>query len=395
MSYIRIYICSIFSGNQGSPILYSYKENSSPKTSGSEQHTSTPLSVSIKQASLDPVYWCDVLYTQLGVQSLNGLKHVPGELNLHLLHFARDMSERKWLQKFLLAESEGTDFEQQRKQQRKDLEVRNAQIKEISEQVKSVVKTSKDFGQVKNDLYEQFQLPLIFHPKQQMHPEGMYEVQKYCEVISQQLQNTEESHMKVVERASEGLALRGVFLGPKISDCLYRRGFLLKVPSGVCLKQPSYYQHVKTMVFKSKPEEEKFVDKVNNLGYSVALSGFIGNQGITFDYPSVESYFVQEFSSTKTKYATGMSETYRSLMKEYIMPLASCYFSVDQLQLSPEAIVLLMDIEKSMDSRDSSQSKCKEFFMKFDSHAFKGPLSILGEFIDGSSKLLALKNLSF
>ena len=342
--------------------------------------------MSIKQASLDPVNWCNVLYTQLGVQSLNGLKRVPGELNLHLLHFARDMSERKWLQKFLLAESEGTDFEQQRQQQRKDLEVRNAQIQKILEQLKCSIKTSKEnehFVQLKNDIYEQFQLSLDFHPKSRIPSEYMYDqLSKYCELISEHLKNTDESHMKVIKEASDELALRGIFLAKKISESLERREVLLKVPDSVCFKQPSYYQHVKTMVFKSKPKEEVFMATISNLGYSPAVSATTSNQGITFELPYGKSYCIQEsvssLSFTATEHCSGMPGPYHSLLKEYVMPLASCFFSDDQLQLSHGAIEVLMDIEKSIDSIESSQKKCKQFLLKFGSHAFKGPIHFGG-----------------
>ena len=345
-----------------------------------------PVAERLKQASLEPKFWQDVFHQQLGVLSLNGLKHAQCQLNLHLLQFARKMSEKIALQKFLLPTNEEITFTQHRQHQRKSLKVRNAEIQKIIEELRCALqgtRETKHFGQVLKDAFECFQLPLEFFPTQQIPTKDICDqLHMYFSIMSKLLQ-AEDQCVHIVKTASEGHVLRGVFLTKSLSDVCTKKQILLKEPVNICLNQPHYYQHVQSMFFKSKAEEDSFMDIANCLGYSTAISCNTGNHGIIFTLPSGKYHCVLEFPSSlsvkQKKSQAPMSETYSSLLNEYVMPLASFCFSDDQLLLSMEAINELMNTERLIGTKkEEIKKRCELFLLKFGSHAFKGPLQFGG-----------------
>ena len=87
-----------------------YTGNLGPFSFVDEVTNIAPVAEILKQASLEPKFWQDVFHQQLGVLSLNGLKHAQCQLNLHLLQFARNISEKIAVQKFLLSTNEEITF---------------------------------------------------------------------------------------------------------------------------------------------------------------------------------------------------------------------------------------------------------------------------------------------
>ena len=140
------------------------------------------------------------------------------------------------------------------------------------------------------------------------------------------------SDRTVIEKASSGLALRGVFFTKDPNDATKPRNNILKLPDGISLDGPSHSQHERILRFSSKKKEDEFSKRFENLGYSVAASAQAGFSGISFE-ASAEYSQSEEKEKIKEHHR---EEMYCSTVKYCVIPMASCSFRDHQLQLSEE-----------------------------------------------------------
>ena len=349
-------------------------------------HPENPINdieVYFEKARLKPSYWSPIFAKQLGVASAEAMQYVGGESYPTLQLFAREINEKTALRKVLNMEKEGIVFHNQREKQRHKLKRRQAESKEILQQLKNLEKKGKnrcdqEVKQMENNFRERLQIP----------PGSWFsEHTNLCEVINQ----LEACHTKldriletrseirglpVIQSDSGCLPLRGVLLTKGLDDQLQNRDVLLKVPSDIHLMEPFHSQHDIIKQFTNKQQEDEFTKTVDRLGYSVVAFTNAGFWGFTFQ-ASLSCRQVRERNQTSEHHE---EEMYSSIVKYSVMPLASCYFSDSQLQLSDDAIKHLQMIEEVVDSKQNLQKKCEDFFQKFGSHANKGPLHFGGTY---------------
>ena len=187
------------------------------------------------------------------------------------------------------------------------------------------------------------------------------------------------SDFSLLQHASEGLALQGILLGKNLEDQLCVRDKLLKAPNNNKLTRPLLSYCDKPKEFSHKSQEDQFTRSMGTLGYSVS-SPF--NLGVGFQCLSEVSLTQCNKAQNEVKTTADQQEDlYCSTIKYSFVPLASCYFSDSQLQLSQDAVRDLWEIEKLITSKlpgNAVQNECEKFFHKYGSHANKGHLHFGG-----------------
>ena len=335
---------------------------------------------------LEPSYWSTVFVKQLGVTSTYSMEHVGSESYPTLKQFARKPWERKALRDLLKMEDTAEDsiFQSQREKQREKLQMRQDESKEMLQELKRLQKKGKNSNDeevkyVESSICEALQISQeLWLSENATLNDRIHQLEVYHGRIDCVLKTREISDVLVIQNASKSLALQGILLTKRLNDQLQVRGILLKVPKDIHLVEPSHFQHIKVKQFVNKQEEDMFTKTVDRLGYSVTASAKVGFWEFNLEAYSTNIQTTEEEQISSEHHER---ETYSSIVKYSIMPLASCYFSDSQLQFSDKAKKHLQEIEKLVDSNHTSlQGKCEEFFHKFGSHANKGPLHFGGKY---------------
>ena len=327
-------------------------------------------------------FWVTVYQKQMGVKSERAMKYVGAESYPHLVQFARTPQDKRDLKQFLEIENEESSFQRQRECQREYLKIRQKDMSQMIQELDTLQKNGKyrhniEVQQMESDIRENLHVSSDFWPhKTTTLKEIICQLKAFQLNVKMKWQNKEQNDALVVSTASNACALRGILLTREVDDQLQERQILLKAPDNICLMAPSHTQHVTTKWFQSRNAEKVFTNTVNTLGYSVEGFSMVDYMRDPSEMPSVYCHTKAEDHSS--------IQAYCSTVQYFIMPLASCWFSDDQLQLSHEAIEDLKAIENLIDSEsigsNSLQAKFEEFFRRFGSHASKGPFHFGGTY---------------
>ena len=337
---------------------------------------------SLEAAGLEPSYWSPILAKKLGVITVQGREYVGAESYAILRQFSRNPKETKVIKKFLKITSEEKCYQLQRKQVRMKLEVRQKEYQKMLLHLKNAQRERKEqeIQHTYRLIFEILQMPPESRFSKNMNPEEVYQQLKiFNENISNALKEDDQDAASLIQTASGGLALRGIYLTRKLDDQLQQRDILLKVPTNIELEQPSHAEHEKIKVFSISKEEDEFNRAVKMLGYSVVA---ISRNGFNFD----ELCNVKEEDSNEV----GIDEhgkTYYCTVKHCAVPLSSCYLKC--IQLSDDAVKHLLQIEELVISNSKQlQTECEEGLV----HMLAGDLFTLAEFISGNLTALILRN---
>ena len=320
----------------------------------------------LSRAGLGPKHWLPVFKKQLGVTSTQGLKYISSGSYADLQQFTRKSQERERLHQFLYKES--TQWEQQKKLLQKTNENSQQmlqQLKELNEEGKG--RNDSTVQLIENGVREALQIPSdSWIPQNEALQMVIGHLDTFIDQMDRTLATSDISDTLVVQNASDGRALQGIFLNRDIKEQLKSRAKLLKVPEGIRLVEPSLSQSELVMEFSSKSEEDLFTKSMDRLGYSATVAA---KQGFwSFEFGEVLS------SGNPTE---GVQCQYSSRVEYSFVPLASCYFSSRELQLSDDAVEDLKMIEKLIPPNlllTLALDKCEEFFHKYGSHSNIGPL---------------------
>lgn len=364
-------------------------------------HDEHVMSSNSREESCDSTtFWQAVLLKQFGVKSKRAQEEYVGcELYPHLIPFARTPEQKKALLNFLKMKAEKATFQQQRDCQRNNLKMRLKDTDKLLQNLANLQtngkhRQDKEVDQLESEICESLQIPSDFWPSKTANFTVILDqLGAFQKQICMDMQTTEMNDAEMVIKASGSCALQGILLTTNLDDRLKTRQVLLKVPECISLMAPSHFQHVITKQFESQHDEDMFTDTVNFLGYSVAEYSMVNFIGNNLEVPSVCSHIEggerseggrerkQEGEKNTRTIEEDEPEMYSSTVQYFVMPLASCWFNDDQLQLSDDAIEDLKSIEGLIDSHDnimSLQTKCKKFFQRFGSHVSQGPLHFGG-----------------
>jgi hypothetical protein len=191
-----------------------------------------------------------------------------------------------------------------------------------------------------------------------------------------EVQTRETSSDKLLlQTASNGLALRGVFLTKHHEDQLCSMNKLIEVPDKVVLTSVSqcedYFEN-----FSSVHQEDEYKKQVDTLGRSVAVSA---------------SYLFVSASVAASDKSENVNETqhhskhmYSSSVKYSTVKLAGYSFEKHSIKLSSEARNALKKVSQGLTVHGPEngyvRDACKKFFKDYGSHAYRGPLSFGGHY---------------
>ena len=300
-----------------------------------------------------------------------------------LQQFVRKPWEKKALRKLLGMSNEETSFKVLREKKREKIQRRQEESRQMLQQLKDLQENGKErhdsaVNLIESGIREALQIsPEAWIPGDVNLETTIHSLENSIGELDGILRSQQElSDVQVLQNASNGLALQGIFISSNLDDQMQTREKLLKPADDIQLMGPSLSNCHKEEAFSSQHQEDQFRKSMDKLGYSASASVKGGLWGVSFEVGG-------GYSKTTESEVTSehhQKELYSSLIKYSFTPLASTYFSDSQLLLSDEAVKKLKVIEKFISKAKASavQHECKCFFEKFGSHANKGHLHFGG-----------------
>ena len=311
----------------------------------------------LKEGRLESEYWSKVLSKQFGVVSAQGFSYIPQDISFpHLVQFARSFDEYKNIKELLRINDEEKEVFELYKKFMVGFRDRASEMKAMIDKIEQFwqegkLLEDKEVQTMCSNALESMQVPKEFWLSVTAYETFLKSLHSFHNFIvrvpdkEKMLLPDSES---VIQQSSNGLALKGVLiLGSDEQQSL--ESITLAVPEGIELKLPIYPQHIKKVFCIGKDEEEEALKQVNNFKVSV-----IGSR--------------RRVSSKK----------YCSTIKQFVVPLASCFFLGEQLRLSEKAVSKLKVIENS---KVDLLRACENFLKEFGSHVCLGPFHFGGSYL--------------
>lgn len=193
---------------------------------------------------------------------------------------------------------------------------------------------------------------------------------------SQRLSAISISDKEIVNTASGGCALQGIFKTGKVEDLLKDRQQLISIDD--CkLAGPRHTSHYMKYEFSSYKSHQEFLGSVEKLGYT-----YITELNLGF-LPAQTKCGSQKASLSSRTCQSQSERSYVAMTVCHYMPLASAFF--DQLTLSDSAKKELIEINELLhvidqDENASLRKRVERFFERFGSHVSQGPVHFGGTF---------------
>ncbi|CAM4540461.1 unnamed protein product [Caretta caretta] len=357
-----------------------------PKNSVQGDPAKDGLAKRLESVGLSAEYWLPKLHKQLGVTSIQALKHLRYEdfLKLDIQH----TWEKQALQELLKTDSKATMTQLQ--------EQRLEMLKKRQEQAKSVLKELKEMQEKgrsrpeeavrkkEEELWIAMDIsPQYWAPSEKPLKEVIENVHKQLDLLEESVSQSENLPDKDLLRwASGGLALQGIYKTNKLAEMVEKREQLIDIPEGFKLFGPEQGPLFEKKEFSSAEAESSFTRTMENLGFSISVTAKGGFRGFSAETSTDYS----SSSGSEQTHRSRSEHTYICTTKYNYIPLASCHFPKAQLRLSSAALQELKEIEQLLshtpepDKLNMLKSRGGSFFNRFGSHVNQGPLHLGGIF---------------
>ena len=232
------------------------------------------------------------------------------------------------------------------------------------------------------ELRQTMEIPKELWPSPEKPPgEVTEDMQRQLKVMEGALSHRKSlPDRELVRHASGGLALQGIYKTRDQRCLLEKKEELLCVPKEIVLRGPEHGTRMETKEFTSSQEESMFTQTVEKLGFSVTALAKGGGWGISLEAGMDKT----THSESKEIQQSHSTHSYFCSTKFIYIPLASCIFPIDQLQLSSAALQDLKCIEDLLGQSEDPDKllllrhRTEAFFQRFGSHADQGPLHLGG-----------------
>ncbi|KAM4021970.1 interferon-induced very large GTPase 1-like [Anomaloglossus baeobatrachus] len=346
--------------------------------------TDAELASKLHETGLDPDYWLCVLEEKLGINSIQSIQYIQPEDCSSLEEKTRYPWEKRALRKLFNVPDSNTNITQTQEKRCQVIQEKNEQAMKMITELKTLRSEGKDrhdkaVKQKEEDIRKALEIP-----SECSAPPGKSLVD-LIDQYEKQIKLMEESFLRkenikdedILKYASGGLALEGIFQTKNIEDVFSKHEPLLCIPKSLQLLGPEQSPVFQQKEFTSQIEESSFQKRVEKIGLS--LSSSVNFSFMGFGLKSSTDYSKNSESDTTNKHSS--KRTYICTTRYNYIPLASCYFTKDQLRLSEAALNGLEDIVKLIGIHSDEQivkKKCTEFFKRFGSHANLGPIHFGG-----------------
>ncbi|XP_045434083.1 interferon-induced very large GTPase 1-like [Pipistrellus kuhlii] len=337
----------------------------------------------LREVGLAVEYWLPKLQEHLGVNSIQALQHLEEDDLQKLKSQAQHPWEKRALEKLLNSNSLSKFQESQikiikerhKKAEQALQELRVFQSEGRQRQEEAVRKKEAE-------LRQEMEIPKEYWPPPEKSlREVMEQMHKQLNLMEGTLSHRQNlPDRDLVRWASGGLALQGIYKTSSHSSLLEKREEILSVPKEFLLFGPEHSIRMETREFTSSQEESKFNQMTEKLGFSVIASAQGGRWGFSMEAGMDYS----KLSESKETQQSRSEHSYFCSTKFSYVPLASCHFSMDQLQFSKAALQELKCIEDLVgqpadtDRPPLLRHRVDAFFHRFGSHANQGPLHLGG-----------------
>ncbi|XP_075913720.1 interferon-induced very large GTPase 1-like [Petromyzon marinus] len=300
------------------------------------------LAQKLRDVGLDTVYWKQKLREVLLISNAQALLHLDQQDSRELdSHFRKEWEKRAFYKMLGIVAADGVVSAKKAVSLAPHIQIDNLLPSVVSER--------------------------IHEPAQEICPS----VSTHC------LSDTD-----ILQNASGGLALEGVYMSGKLEDALEKRGKLLTSPQTFRLVGLVGKSETKQHEFISFNDESMFRKTMEVMGFSSTVSekGCVSSLSRKPALMQVKSMNLKEMQNTQTDHS------YLSRTQFTYLPLASGNLHMAQLRLSEAALKELQIIENTLENTKEdfksnvfSSMSCK-FFHNFGSHANEGPLQFGGIF---------------
>ncbi|XP_073460097.1 interferon-induced very large GTPase 1-like [Aquarana catesbeiana] len=354
------------------------------KSSGSS--ADIDLTNKLKEIGLDPAYWLSILEECLGIHNIQSLNYIQPEECSVIEENIRYPWEKGALHKLFNIPDSSVKIAEVQEKRNQLINEKNKQALNVLAELKKMSSEGKcrQDDIVKKCVKEMWEILEVPSEYSALPEKSSLDLINYFE---NQISLREESFSKkenltdeeVIQHSSGGLALEGIFQTKNEEDLFKKREPLLCIPEGFKLVGPEQSPIFEQKEFSSQKDESSFHRTVEKIGLSLSSSITAGFMGFGLKSSSNYNKSVESEHTSKQSDQHG----YVCTTRYNYVPLASCYFSKDQLRLSPSALNALQEIETliKIDSNAPILStKCSDFFQRFGSHVNLGPIHFGGIF---------------
>ncbi|XP_072012241.1 interferon-induced very large GTPase 1-like [Engystomops pustulosus] len=346
--------------------------------------TDAELTNRLREAGLDAEHWLSVIKENLGITNIQSIQHIQPEDCSQVEEKIRFPWEKRALRKLFNVPDKSANVKEMQEKRRQVIKEKNEQALKNIDEMKKLRSEGKDqhdkmIKEKVEEVSKALEIPSEFSaPPDKSFPDLIDYYEKQIKSMENSLkQNDNITDEDILKCASGGLALEGIFHTKNIDDLLKKREPLLCIPKGFQLLGPEKSPVFQQTEFISRVQESRFQKTVEKTGLSLGSSVNVSFLG--FGLKSSIDYSKDSESEKKSEHSS--EETYVCTTRYNYIPLASCYFTKDQMTLSQTALNELKDIENLIAIQSDEhivRMKCTDFFERFGSHANLGPLHFGG-----------------
>ncbi|XP_066451015.1 interferon-induced very large GTPase 1-like [Eleutherodactylus coqui] len=346
--------------------------------------TNIELANKVKEIGLDPEYWLCVLEEKLGINNVQSIQYIQPEDYSILEEKTRYLWEKRALRKLFNVPDSSTNIKETQEKRCQVMKEKNKQALKIITKLKTLSFEGKDrhdemIRQREEEIRKALEIPSeCSAPSEKSLVDLIDHYEKQIKLMEESfLTKVNIKDEDVLKYASGGLALEGLSQTRNIDAVFKKREPLLCVPKDFQLLGPEQSPVFQQKEFTSQIEETSFQKAVEKIG--ISLSSSVNLDFIGYGLKGSINYSKGSGSEKTSKRSS--HKTYVCTTIYNYIPLASCYFTKDQLRLSQEALIALKDIEQLIDINSDEQvvrTKCTDFFQRFSTHANLGPIHFGG-----------------
>nr|XP_004650972.2 interferon-induced very large GTPase 1-like [Jaculus jaculus]XP_045002121.1 interferon-induced very large GTPase 1-like [Jaculus jaculus] len=340
----------------------------------------------LDEVGLSIEYWIPKFQEQVGVTSAQALQFLEEKDLQKLRSQAQHPWEKRALEKLLdLSQSKRPPESQESpaetgKKRQKQAEEALRELRELQSEGKQ--RQEEAVRRKEAELRQAMDIPEQYWPKPGVDLKEVTEnMQRHLNHMEHALtlrQNLPDRDL--IRWASGGLALQGIYKTSHQKDLTEKREELLSVPKEFSLMGPEHGTRMEMIEFTSSQAEAQFTQTIEKMGFGVIMSAKGRGWGFSLEGGMDQS----KNSESKISSQTHSEHSYFCSCKFSYVPLATCHFPMDHIELSKAALQELKSIEELLDHTsgqniyDSLTHKLEKFFMRFGSHVNKGPLHLGG-----------------
>lgn len=335
---------------------------------------------------LSPDYWLPKLLEDLGVSSAQALQYLDNRDLEKLKSQTQYTWEKKALEKLLdlsqpnsvadLQETPGEMIKNRQRQAGQALQALKALQLEGKHRGEEAVRRKEA------ELRKAMEIPEECWPMPEVPLKDITEImERHLGHMEQTLAHSQNlSDRDLVRWASGGLALQGIYKTSHKRSLIQKREELLSVPKHFTLVGPEQVMEIKTKEFSSFQEQAMFTQTIQMLGFSSTSSVKGEGWGVSLEAGMGQN----KQTESEDIHQSHSEQSYFCSAKFSYIPLATCHFHINHLQLSKAALQELKSIEELLEQTTHPDGfpllrhRAENFFHRFGSHANQGPLHLGG-----------------